>query len=737
VLEDRTLPGTVSFSAPVGYNVGPGGFWSVALGDFNGDGKLDLAVANGEENSISVFLGNGDGTFQSAKNTTVGLFPSPIAVGDFNGDGAFDLAFQNEGNSGRNSNVTVLLGNGDGTFRTGQNLAVGYVNVAPAVGDFNGDGKLDLAIASPTTSSINVFLGNGDGTFQTAKSFAVGPINSAPVAGDVNGDGKLDLVVGGGVLLGNGDGTFQPIHYFFNGAANSLALQDLNGDGKLDLVYTTTFPSDSVNVMLGNGDGTFQPVQSYALGSSPHAVAVGDFNGDGKLDLVADAGSGFASSQLSVLLGNGDGTFQPAQSYSVGAYAGAVAVGDFNGDGKADLALPGGNDGNGVNVQLSAFGTTTAITGPATWTYGQPAIYTATVTSSAGAVAGGTVTFLDGNTPVSPALPLNANGQASFNMAILTAGVNAGNHTITAAYSGSPGRAGITPFAPSTAVTSATVSPAPLSASAVNFSATAGAAFNQAVATFVNADPYGSASAYFAYIDWGDGTPLTACTITGTGTLKAAGSHTYSDPGSYAATVHIYHLLGNTTSAIVYPTATVTSLGQNVQNGLEGGIGLWHNKNGQALIDSFNGGPNSTVLSTWLVSNFGNLYGPNGNDLTGATNAQVAAFYQQLFALPGSLDAQVLATALNIYATTLSLGGTIGQSYGFTVSADGLGADSWNVGADGAAFGVANNTTLNVYSILQAVNDQAFLGVLYNGNTTLRNQAGDLFSVLMQAGSLK
>jgi hypothetical protein len=277
------------------------------------------------------------------------------------------------------------------------------------------------------------------------------------------------------------------------------------------------------------------------------------------------------------------------------------------------------------------------------------------------------------------------------------------------------------------------VSPAPLSAAAVNFGATAGAPWAGTVATFTNPDPFHGAADFSALIDWGDGSTSTG-TVSGTGTLTVGGSHTYATPDSYAASVQISHLLGDTTTATVYPTGTVTSLGQTVQNGLEGGIGLWHNKNGQALIDSFNGGPYATALSTWLATNFANLYGDAPG--AGSPNVAVAEWYQRLFALPGSLEAEVLATALNIYATTLSLGGTLGQAYGFTVSADGLGAYSFNVGADGAAFGVANNTMLTVYALLEGVNAQS-PGVPYNGDKTLQNEAGDLFAALLQAGSIR
>lgn len=280
------------------------------------------------------------------------------------------------------------------------------------------------------------------------------------------------------------------------------------------------------------------------------------------------------------------------------------------------------------------------------------------------------------------------------------------------------------------------VTPAMLSASGVNFSATAGAPFSGVVATFTNADPFGSAASYTALISWGDGS-TSAGVITGTGTLTVTGSHTYADPVNETVHVTISHNLGYTTTATTTAAATVTSLGQGVQNGQAAGIGFWHNGNGQALIDRFNGGPNSTALANWLATSFPNLYGAGAgsNDLTGKNNAQVAAFYLTQFDLHGpKVEAQVLAASLNVYATTLSLGGTAGAAYGFSVSATGLGARSFNVGDDGAAFGVANGTSLNVYELLRAVNQRAVHGVLYNGDAALRQEAADLFDALNSAG---
>jgi hypothetical protein len=284
-----------------------------------------------------------------------------------------------------------------------------------------------------------------------------------------------------------------------------------------------------------------------------------------------------------------------------------------------------------------------------------------------------------------------------------------------------------------------TVTPAPLTASAVNFSATAGAPFSGAVATFSNADPFGSAASYTAVITWGDGS-TSAGVVSGTGgTLTVSGAHTYADPVNRAVQVTISHVLGYTTTATTTGTAAVTGSGQGVVRGLTASMGFWHSSNGQALISSFNGGPSATALSAWLAASFPNLYGASAgaNDLTGRTNAQVAAFYQAQFNLSApKAEAQVLATALNVYATTLSLGGTAGQAYGFTVSAAGLGGRTYTVGNDGAAFGVANNTTLNVYQLLVAVNRRAVRGVLYNGDAALQAQAADLLSALIQAGSI-
>jgi hypothetical protein len=270
-----------------------------------------------------------------------------VAVADFNGDGKPDLAVADI------STVRVLLGKGDGTFLPAQSVYAGNSPHSVAVGDFNGDGIPDLAVGTYYSDGVSVLLGKGDGTFLPAVSYIAGNEPSSVAVGDFNGDGKQDLVMNNGtILLGNGDGTFQaPITYGPGGS--SVAVGDFNGDGIPDLAVANG-GSNTVSVLLGKGDGTFLPAQSYAVGISPVSVAVGDFNGDNIKDLaVADRGTyPFTNGGVSILLGQGDGTFLPAQSYAAGSGPSSVAVGDFNGDGFPDLAVANWSS-NDVSILLN------------------------------------------------------------------------------------------------------------------------------------------------------------------------------------------------------------------------------------------------------------------------------------------------------------------------------------------------------------------------------------------------
>jgi hypothetical protein len=274
-----------------------------------------------------------------------------------------------------------------------------------------------------------------------------------------------------------------------------------------------------------------------------------------------------------------------------------------------------------------------------------------------------------------------------------------------------------------------------LTAAGQDFAATAGAPFSGVVATFTSGIPNALPAQFSATITWGDGnTSAGGIAATGPGTFSVSGTNTYADPRSYAVSVLITDVYDETASAA--STATVTSLGQGIRDDQTATFNFWHSGRGQALLASFNGGASATALSSWLATNFTNLYGTSAgsHNLTGRTNAQVATFFQALFAQGhDNLDVQVLATALNVYATTTSLGGAQGLTYGFRVTAEGLGASSFNVHQDGAAFGVVNGTTLNVFQLLKAVNRRAVNGVLYNGDAHLRDLAEDLFERLNRA----
>ena len=356
--------GDGTFQPPVDYAVADAG--SLVTGDFNGDGRTDLA--NSGDSGVSVLLGNGDGTFRIGPSSGVSGF---LAAGDFNGDGRTDLAEADY----TSIDVSVLLSNGNGTFGTQTTYPVGSGPRDVVAGDFNGDGRTDLATVANFTGDVSVLLGNGDGTFQPEATYAVGSAPEALVAGDFNGDGRIDLAVatyaGVSVLLGNGDGTFQPaVQYTAGTSPVAIVAGDFNGDGITDLavadegnLFFGVGDPGEVSVLLGKGDGTFHAALEYIAGTAPTAIVAGDFNGDGRTDLAVvdagDRGEGPDPGGLSVLLGNGDGTFRTAVEYAVGPNPNALVAGDFNGDGRTDLAVVdegagrlGVLVGGGVSVML-------------------------------------------------------------------------------------------------------------------------------------------------------------------------------------------------------------------------------------------------------------------------------------------------------------------------------------------------------------------------------------------------
>jgi hypothetical protein len=365
---------TLAYTAvqPSGSPVAAGaGAYGVATGDFNGDGKLDVVLENYSAGTLSVLLGNGDGTFQPQVTYAVGTDPERVLVADFNGDGIPDIVVANTGSN----TLGILLGNGDGTFKP----QVTYAASSPVglgVMDLNHDGIADLIASNYYSNTVSVLLGNGDGTFQSAVTYATGSTPQTLAEGDFNGDGNVDLAVGNlnnntvGIFLGKGDGTFQAqVTYPVGSQPQGVQVGDFNGDGLEDLAVSNS-GDGTVGILLGKGDGSFQPQVAYPVGATPVGLVIADFNGDGKQD-ISVGNTAQSSLSQSILLGNGDGTFQPQLTFPTGNFPYGAAAGDFNGDGFPDLAISNFNDAT-ATILLSQVTQTAAasLTGVA---LGQPA----------------------------------------------------------------------------------------------------------------------------------------------------------------------------------------------------------------------------------------------------------------------------------------------------------------------------------------------------------------------------
>jgi Ca2+-binding RTX toxin-like protein len=326
---------------------------NLAVGDFNKDGKLDVATASTGPNNVSVLLGNGTGSLGTATqlSTPQAINTWAVAVGDFNGDGFSDLATANNGSS----NVSIRLGTGTGSFSAASNFSVGSNPYSVAVGDFNKDGKLDLVTANQSANNVSILLGTGTGSFSAASNFSVGSNPYAVAVGDFNNDGFSDLATANrnsnnvSILLGNSAGGFGTATNFNVGSGpSSVALGDFNKDGKVD-VATANQTSSNVSILLGNGAGNFDAATNFGVGSQPLSIAVGDLNGDGNLDLATANNS---SNNASILLGIGTGSFNPVTNLSVGTNPQGVTLGDFNADGKLDLATANFGSNN-VSILLN------------------------------------------------------------------------------------------------------------------------------------------------------------------------------------------------------------------------------------------------------------------------------------------------------------------------------------------------------------------------------------------------
>jgi len=347
----------------------------IAQADFNNDGKPDIATLNYGSNTISVLLSNGDGTFQpqivspAGGSSTLGKL---IGVGDFNGDGKIDIVSANTIDSVE-STVNIVLGNGDGTFGPATSFDCAYRPDSLSVADINGDGNLDVVTTS-LSGSISILLGNGQGGFAPQQQFSVNsPKLYTLTTADLLGDGHPDLIAGTAnssliVYLNKGNGTFDdPITLNVGNHPDSIAVADINGDGRPDIV-ACNYSDGTISSILSKGYGQFYATQFFDIGNRPTFVTVADFTGDGKPDVLTD---NIGILGVTFLIGNGDGTFLPQETIYPGSDTYTAAVGDFNGDGKPDAILSKSQSGYGGtgtygNVLFELLNLTTPNTASAT-----------------------------------------------------------------------------------------------------------------------------------------------------------------------------------------------------------------------------------------------------------------------------------------------------------------------------------------------------------------------------------
>lgn len=401
--------GDGTFSAPTTSSVVlPNGIAVMTTGDFNNDTKSDLVVAGGSR--LSILLGNGDGTFQSPLLISNKLPSTSLVTGELNADSNLDFI------AGGNAGLAVFLGDGTGHFAQ-QIYAVGSpFSKTIAVDDLNGDGHPDIAFLDDANVAITILLNNGDGAFTVGRSYNGDQGTNGFITADVNGDHKIDLVTGnakGGVsvIVGNGDGTFRANQFVSPGHGfEHIQLGDFNGDGRLDIVGVST------GVLLGNGDGTFKPLIGGLSGFS--SIVVGGFNLDGNLDVAGNT----SSPAVGVYLGKGDGTFTFGGDYDQGIPHTFILPGDFNNDGKLDIAA---TDQHGISILLGA--------GDGSF---QNGIVTPLNTVSSNPPLFGVGDFnKDGNLDIATVTPpgitvLLGNGDGTFAPPLISSGSTAGRWTV-------------------------------------------------------------------------------------------------------------------------------------------------------------------------------------------------------------------------------------------------------------------------------------------------------------------
>ncbi len=558
-LECRDVP---AFLTPTSFNTGFTVSAATAA-DMNGDGKMDIVSVGSISGKgvVSVSMNNGDGTYTQGGQYFTGNSPVAVKVGDFDGDGKQDIATLAAYYTGA---LTTLNGNGDGSFQP----YVSYTVLTPPtdveVRDVNGDGRPDLIAVNDYFNTLSVFTNTGLGKFGPKVEYAAGSQPWSVGTADFNGDGKADAVVtnvngtagGVGFFAGNGTGGFAPrVGVAIGAGASALTIGDFNGDGKQDVAVTSAAGSTTVNVLLGNGDGTFQAGVNYNVGYSPLDIKQGDFNNDGKIDLVERTTAGYV-----IEAGNGDGTFQAA-IIAAGGAGNSSLIADFNGDGATDIASTSAgtvmvqiNANNGISAAVAGAGF--AISAPTTTPAGVPIPVTIRAVDANGAIVPtftGTVTVsVSGPLGNSMAYSFTAANAGTLNLNIPVYSVGAQTITASAPLLSSASQSIAVTAAPANRL-AVTAVPNAVAGSPTTFMVVATDIFGNMVANYTGTAHFTSSDPQANLPADYTYTAADGGSHTFAGTLKTAGNQLFKAADATALT-----LVGNSNGVLVTPIEGVS-----------------------------------------------------------------------------------------------------------------------------------------------------------------------------------